>query len=214
MSLSRPEEIYSNSNDFYTKEESKRYNGNTGMKNTQEKLTKIALELINFNKNKKHKILDIGCGTGFSLDLLVNSYNQDKKDLLGIDPSKNMLFFTNLKNYNTKNIGFEDLEDLLKDYKNHFDIVLSISALNWIIANKKELEIKNIIKTIAKNINLLLKNNGICIIQFYPLTLDSLDYVKSSFLRSGFNVKEYVYNKDSNKKRKFFLVCSKIQNIY
>jgi len=194
-----PEKIFQDPNDFYTEEESNRYNQSSGMKKTQEDLTNIALDLSNFSKNKEISILDIGCGTGFSLDFLKEN---GFLSLKGIDPSKEMINIAKSKKHDVKLGGFQELSKIHEKY----DLILSISALQWIISNKQEREIKNIIKKTAKEIKRLLKTNGVSVIQFYPESEDVYQTVFSSFKRVFPYSEMFIYNSDSLKKRKFFMV--------
>jgi SAM-dependent methyltransferase len=200
----RPENSYENPNDFYTLEETRRYETNSGMKKTQTELTNIILNLffegVN-NQSKDISILDIGCGTGFSLEFLKNlGYN----DLVGIDPAKEMLNICKKKGFVSYLGGFEDLPKDIKTKK--FDLIISVSALQWILTNKQEMEIKNNIKALGKNLKNLLKENGRIIIQYYPPNKSSSEIIASSFERIGLNVKEYLYNEGNPKKQKHFLI--------
>jgi SAM-dependent methyltransferase len=200
-----PEKEYSDPNIFYTKQEANRYNNNKGMKRSQRLLTKIALDVSKVNINKKTKVLDIGCGTGFSLEYFLE-IGANLKNILGIDVSKEMLKIAKSKKFNVYEIGFLNLEKLLPK---KFDVIISISALQWMLTNKQEMEIKNQLKKIAKNINVLLKENGVFVMQFYPPTKEIIDVVISCFQKQKFIVEEYQYNKESSKKRKYFLVFTK-----
>jgi len=201
---STPEQSYENPNDFYTLEETKRYETNSGMKKTQTELTNIILELYfeeTNNQSKDISILDIGCGTGFSLEFLKNLKYQN---LLGIDPAREMLKIC-------KNKKFEcylgDFEKLPKEIiEKNYDLIISVSALHWILTNKQEMEIKNTIKKVGKSLKEILKEKGIIIIQYYPPDKETPKILNSSFQRVGFVVREYLYNEGNPKKQKYFLI--------
>ena len=97
-----PETEFENPNDFYTNVEAKRYDSNSGMKKTQTELTNIILNLFleeTKNHSKDISVLDIGCGTGFSLEFLkANGY----KNLTGIEPAKEMLKIAKDKKFNSE----------------------------------------------------------------------------------------------------------------
>ena len=174
-----PEDIYKDPNDFYTQEEVKRYDNNSGMKKTQMILTKDCIDLFFEKKviNQNIEILDVGCGTGFSLEYLKES---GFKKLIGIDPSIEMLNQCKKKGFLCYLGGFEDLSKI-KEIKNKtFDLILSISALQWCISNKPEIEIKNIIKKFGKDLLEKLTENGI-VITCYKLSL--IDLLKVVFTR-------------------------------
>ncbi|NCP71977.1 class I SAM-dependent methyltransferase [archaeon] len=198
--LEVPEKVFQDPNDFYTEDESNRYNQSSGMKKTQEELTKIALSLSSpFSNNLSLSVLDIGCGTGFSLEYL---RYLGYLSLKGIDPSKEMIKIAKSKKLDVKIGGFQDLSKIYEKY----DLILSISALQWVISNKSEIEIKNIIKKIAKDLKKILKEDGISIFQFYPDSETIFQTVFNAFKRFFINSEMFIYNSDSLKKRKFFLI--------
>jgi len=200
-----PEEEYEDPNDFYTKEEAERYDHSSGMKKTQEELTSLLLSFSKIHLHKKSKILDIGCGTGFSMVYLKYlGYG----DILGIDPAIEMVSIAKNKGLNVQVGGFLDLNELsLK--KESFDLIISISSLQWVISNRKEIEIKNIIKKIGKVVFDLLCVKGILAIQFYPKDKSIFDIVASTFERCGFIAHRFIYNEESIKKRKYLLILNK-----
>lgn len=200
-----PEQEFENPNDFYTKEEVKRYDNNTGMKKSQFLLTKIAFEILNIKITSSLKILDVGCGTGFSLEYLL-SKGVTKKNLYGIDVSKEMVKVSKKKEFNVKQLGFLELNRLKE---NNFDVIISISALQWILTNKPEMQIKNELKKIAKEIYYLLKAKGTFVLQYYPPNKKMNEILVSCFQKQKFIVEEYIYNKESQKKIKYFYVFSK-----
>ncbi len=200
-----PEEEYENPNDFYIKKEAERYDLSSGMKKTQEELTSILLSLSKAHISNKDRILDIGCGTGFSISYLKSL---GYKNVVGIDPAIEMINIAKRKKLNVKVGGFLDL-GALAFQKNSFDLIISVSSLQWVISNKKELEIKNIIKKIGKDVFNLLSEKGAFAIQFYPGNELVFDVVASAFERCDFNVRKFIYNEASIKKKKFILILNK-----
>lgn len=199
-----PESEFENPNDFYTFEEAKRYDSNSGMKKTQKELTSIILNLFieeTNNHSKDISILDIGCGTSFSLEFLKE---KGYKNLHGIEPAKEMLLLSKKKGFNVFLGGFEDIPKEIKNKK--YDLIISISALQWILTNKQDLEIKNKIKTLGKELKLILKEKGLILIQYYPPRKEIPETLISSFQRAGLNTEEYLYNKGNPKKEKHILI--------
>lgn len=204
MSNNTPESEFEDPNDFYTKEEAKRYDSNSGMKKTQTELTNIILNLFleeTKNHSKDISVLDIGCGTGFSLEYLrANGYN----NLYGIEPAREMLLLAKTKGFVVYSGGFEDIPKEIKEKR--YDLIISISALQWILVNMQEMEIKNKIKRLGKELKSLLKEKGLIIIQYYPPRKDLSETLISSFQRVGLDAEEYLYNKGNPKKEKHILI--------
>ncbi|HNW05983.1 MAG TPA: methyltransferase domain-containing protein [archaeon] len=204
MANNTPETEFENPNDFYTKVEAKRYDSNSGMKKAQTELTNIILNLFleeTKNYSKDISILDIGCGTGFSLEFFkAIGYN----NLEGIEPAKEMLLLSKEKGFSVLLGGFEDIPKVIKNRK--YDLIISISALQWILANKQDMEIKNKIKTLGKDLKSMLKEKGWIFIQYYPPRKEMSEILISSFQRVGLNAEEYLYNKGNPKKEKHILI--------
>lgn len=195
-----PEKEFIDPNDFYTEEESLRYENSSGMKKTQKELTEIALNLSKpLSDNKTIKVLDIGCGTGFSIEYLKE---KGYTDIKGIDPSREMINIAKFKKLEVKIGSFESLSKIYEKY----DLIFSISALQWILSNKKELEIKNIIKKLSKNLLNILKKEGIIVFQFYPDSQKTVETILSVFNRSFKTTSLYIHNSNSLKKRKYFII--------
>ncbi len=203
MAIETPEQEFENPNDFYTVKEAKRYDSSSGMRRAQMELTSLAFDIYKEKYRDFGKdigILDIGCGTGFSLEYLKeNGY----KKLIGIEPSKEMLALCRAKGFKCYLGDFENIPKEVTKAK--YGLIISISALQWVLVNKQELEVKNLVKKLGKTFKGLLKEDGIVVIQYYPPNEDTNEIVVSGFERAGFETETYVYNKDSKKKRKYFL---------
>ena len=112
-------------------------------------------EIIDFlrDKNKKSKILDIGCADGKLMEDLIKL---GFKNLSGIDNSENMISIAKkkLKNNNLDlNFYTQDIERI--KLKDKYNIITAIGLIEYL----------NKIKKLSKNINNLLKKNGILIIE-------------------------------------------------
>ena len=86
MTTQRPEQM-APADVFYNEQEAEKYTVNTRMINIQTQLTKRALEILAIPRNKQKLLLDIGCGSGISGNVL----GQRGHMWIGMDISKAML---------------------------------------------------------------------------------------------------------------------------
>lgn len=158
--------------DYYSKEESLRYDLSGAFRRIQESMAFDALEIADFSKN--FFILDLGCGTGFSMNVL----KSEGLKCLGIDISFEMLL-------HAKNKGFDvflaDMKSLpFKDES--FDGLISISAIQWESPEDYNLvldEIKRVIKDSA-------------VIQFYPKNPYEFDFFLKNAKKKFFEANAFI----------------------
>lgn len=94
---------------------------------SEEQRKKIEIIKLNINLNKDSFILDLGSGTGISSDFDCN--------VIGIEPSKELLKIACLKDKNIKHKYINDKAENLRNYKfkdKQFDYVISVSAIHHV----------------------------------------------------------------------------------
>lgn len=163
------------------------------MKKAQEELTLKVVELLEMKPPAK--VLDLGCGAGFSTNLL----REVGFEVIGIDINPLMIEKAKVKGLNVVLGDFRELEKHFKEKT--FDYVVSISALQWV---KKW----NDMKRVAEGVYYVLKDNGKVGIQFYPFSEVELNMFCKAFRRVGFNCKVKIENNRS--KRTIFLLLEKL----
>ncbi len=138
-------------------------------------------------------ILDMGCGTGYSSEILLNYGFR----VIGIDILSDMMQKAVDKK---KHYKWRDLCLILCDI-NHLpfkestiDHAISVSAYNFITANEKNRNKKEYIanKT-ANRLRKILKVNGRIVIEFYPEDENDLNLFTTSFTKNkftGFMIKD------------------------
>jgi 18S rRNA (guanine1575-N7)-methyltransferase len=196
--------------DSYIGDSSLEYDNSIWMERNQKKATLVCLQYLhddNLNKlgtfdninEKKCLIADLGCGTGFSSEILVEKGNR----VIGIDILIDMLSKAKTKKKFLKKE--KELELLLADInflpfrRASIDHLISISAYNFIIHGK--ILISDISKTVNKTARYLkkvLKPNGRIVIEFYPKDEKELNVFMSSFKDNSFD--GFMVKKDSNQK--------------
>ncbi|MBY9012318.1 MAG: class I SAM-dependent methyltransferase [Candidatus Lokiarchaeota archaeon] len=196
--------------DSYVGDNSSEYDNSIWMERNQKKSTLVCLQYLYDEKlnalgkvdclnEKNYLIADLGCGTGFSSEILVeNGYR-----VIGIDILKDMISKAKIKKSFLKR--GRELELILADI-NHLPIrlasidhMISISAYNFITQGKKlSGNISKTTNNTAKYLKKILKTNGRIVIEFYPKDEKELNYFISSFKDNGFD--GFMVKKDPNQK--------------
>ncbi|MFC2175060.1 class I SAM-dependent methyltransferase [archaeon] len=159
-----------------------------GMKRMQEALTERAIELLGIESGR---VIDIGCGTGYSTQVLAD----EGFDTVGIDPNEEMVKKAHERKLlcsvgSFENIPFEDRE---------FDAAVSISSLQWVTDYKQA----------AKEVSRVLKYSSHAVFQFYPETEEDAMKAAKAFAREGFKTSIAIDNPKNPKKKKTFLVLER-----
>lgn len=163
------------SQEYYTKEEVKRYNRSGAFKRIQELMTRTALEISHFKQDSK--VLDLGCGTGFSTKVIKDSgFN-----VIGCDINQYMLEHAENKSLSVVRCDMKSLP-----FKNEsFDYIISISTIQW--SEPKDYYI------ILEEINRVIKSDAV--IQFYPNSEEERDLFYNE-AKKLFTVKEVITRDD------------------
>jgi len=196
--------------DSYIGNKSLEYDNSIWMERNQKKATLISLHYLHDEKlnnlgiidslnEKKYLFADLGCGTGFSSEILVENGHR----VIGIDILMDMLSKAKTKKKFLKKE--KELELLLADI-NHLplkrasiDHIISISAYNFIIHGKNLIsDISKTINNTARYLKKVLKPNGRIVIEFYPKNEKELNAVMSSFKDNNFD--GFMVKKDPNQK--------------
>ena len=182
----------------YLDQKASEYNNSRSMERNQKHSTLLSLKFL-FDKKldeisgkalhieDNFLILDLGCGTGFSSEILI----EKGFNVIGVDILEDMLYKAREKKRNDKN--YENLDLILADINflpiqnNKIDHIISISSYNFIIHGLEQYgeKFKQINDT-AKSLHKLLKANGRIIIEFYPKDEKELNIFNKSFINNGF----------------------------
>ncbi|MHA1146661.1 MAG: class I SAM-dependent methyltransferase [Promethearchaeota archaeon] len=190
----------------YLGEKAKEYDTQTWMLRNQVKATITCLEYLFdtklgsefLNTDSKFLILDLGCGTGFSSEVLVRNDFR----VIGIDILWDMLSKANEK----ESLRQEEFAELILADMTHLPIrnnvidhIISVSSYNFITHKAHSMrDIYKIINNTTKQLKKVLKRQGRVIIEFYPETDEELDLYIKSFISYGFD--GYFVKKDPNQK--------------
>ena len=200
--MSRPEhqappEIY------YNDTEAQKYTSNTRNQEIQAEMTLRAIELLALPEHRHPAlIMDIGCGSGLSGEILTESGHE----WVGFDISPSML-----------SVGLErDVEgDMILADAGHgcmfrpgsFDGAISISVLQWLCNadtsyNSPAARLSSFFTTLYAS----LTRGARCVFQFYPESDDQVTFIMSQATRAGFGGGLVVDYPNSVKAKKIYLV--------
>lgn len=184
--------------DSYLGERSFEYANSKWMERNQKRTTMVCLQYLydekldkigktDFLDENSYLILDIGCGTGYSSEILIDSGLR----VIGIDILSDMLI--KAKTIKDCSVNGLNLDLILADIKylplryNSIDHLISVSSYNFILHEKKEQKEKEkIVNNTAKFLSQILKSNGRMVIEFYPNSPGELNLFISSFINNGF----------------------------
>ncbi|MBD3195769.1 MAG: methyltransferase domain-containing protein [Candidatus Lokiarchaeota archaeon] len=201
----------------YIGERAQEYGTLDWMEKNQKKTTRQCVEYlfdsklgsIEIEDFSNYLILDLGCGTGFSSEALLDlNFN-----VVGID-----ILFDMIEKANAKKTDFSSIQIFelilasitqLPFQPNSFDFIVSISAYNFITYKKKTMgEVNHILNETAAYLSKLLKDNGRIVIEFYPNTIKELNLFTSSFTNNNFNG-FYIKQNPTQKSGQTFLLLKK-----
>lgn len=167
------------------------------------------LRRIEIQKDFPYLILDLGCGTGFSSEVLLENGFR----VIGVDVLMDMLSKASQKK---RELSFSNIFELiLADINylpfriNSINHIVSISAYNFIIHEKRELgEKRKTLSNTARNLREILKNYGRIVIEFYPESDRELNLFTESFKNNGFDG-FFVKSNPNQKSGQTFLLLEK-----
>ena len=164
------------------------------MKRAQERIAQRVLELLPQTKGKR--MLDIGCGTGYT----AAAYQEAGYKVVGLDLMQNMVEKAKERGFDAHQGNMKNLSEIFEGER--FDVVTSVSALQW-IKNQEEL------KQVAREIYAVTVPNSPVVIQFYPRSEEELKQVAKVFRKNGFDTEIITDNPENPRKRTVYLVMKK-----
>jgi len=201
MSSKRPE-LKAPPEVFYNDDEARKYTSNTRMIEIQNQMTLRALELLALPEDEPCFLLDIGCGSGLSGEVLTEQGHY----WVGFDISSSMLDIAKEREVEG------DLLELdagmgVPFRPGTFDGCISISALQWLCnADKKWHNPVKRLHSFFTTLYTSLKRGGKAIFQFYPDSPSQVELITSQAMRSGFSGGVVVDYPNSTRAKKMFLV--------
>ncbi|CAH6722964.1 18S rRNA (guanine(1575)-N(7))-methyltransferase [[Candida] jaroonii] len=201
--MSRPEEL-APPEIFYGDTESFKYTSSTRVQHIQAKMTLRALDLLNLSPDEPHFLLDLGCGSGLSGEILT----EEGYNWVGMDISPSMLA-TALDRDADGDLILSDLGNGVPFRAGTFDAAISISAIQWLcnvdaVGNDPKKRLLRFFNTLYAS----LARGGKFVAQFYPKDQGQIDDILSAAKVSGFGGGLIIDEPDSKRNKKHYLVLS------
>lgn len=197
--------------EYYNEKEARKYTSNSRIQQIQVDLAQRAYDLLELPKDAHRLLLDIGCGSGLSGEVL----EQNGHNWIGVDISRAML-----------DVAKERLEDEVNQPEMNdfvqldmgaglpfqaavFDGAISISAIQWLCHSnsKRDNPQKRLLK-FFESLFACLSRSARAVFQFYPESDLQTEIICQQATRAGFQGGLVIDNPESQKQRKLFLVLS------
>lgn len=167
----------------------------------QEKLSERALELLALPDDESCYVLDIGCGSGLSGDVLTEADHT----WVGIDISSSMLNVA-VEREVEGDLILGDMGYGLPFRPGTFDGVISISALQWLCnADKKYHSPAKRMQVFFRTLYAVMRRGSRAVFQLYPENSDQLEMLTQQAMKAGFTGGLVVDFPNSSKAKKIFL---------
>ncbi|KAL1411300.1 18S rRNA (guanine1575-N7)-methyltransferase [Vanrija albida] len=198
--MSRPEEI-GPPEIFYGDTEAKKYTANTRVQTIQAQMTDRALELLQLPADQSCFLLDIGCGSGLSGEIL----DEDGHVWVGCDISPSMLEVA-LEREVEGDLFLQDIGQGFGFRPGTFDGAISISVIQWLLnADASSHSPPQRLTRFFTTLHSALKNPSRAVFQFYPNSDDQVQLITSCAQKAGFGGGLVVDYPNSRKARKMYL---------
>lgn len=183
--MSRPEDTLP-PDLFYNDIESRKYTTSSRIKSIQASMTNRALELLDLQEPSF--ILDVGCGSGLSGEILSNVDEEEggPHTWVGMDVSSSMLAQA-LERDTDGDMLLADIGQGVPFRPGTFDAAISISAIQWLCnAETSDVSPEGRLKRFFDGLYASLKRGGKAVCQFYPKNNLQRSMISSAAIKAGF----------------------------
>ncbi|KAK9460387.1 S-adenosyl-L-methionine-dependent methyltransferase [Lipomyces oligophaga] len=188
---------------FYSDVESKKYTSSSRIQHIQASMTLRALDLLSLPPHQH--ILDIGCGSGLSGEIL----SQEGDHIwAGMDISPSMLGVA-LDRDTQGDLFLADMGSGIPFRAGTFDAAISISAIQWLCnADSAGADPKRRLARFFDTLYASLRRGGKVACQFYPRDQAQTDSILQAAKTAGFSGGLVVDDEQSKKNKKFYLILT------
>ncbi|KAJ1561051.1 Williams Beuren syndrome chromosome region 22 protein [Nowakowskiella sp. JEL0078] len=198
--MSRPEHI-APPEIFYNEDEAEKYTVNSRIQTIQTELTDRAIELLQLPEDESCLLLDIGCGSGLSGEVL----DELGHIWVGVDVSPSMLNVA-VDREVEGDLILNDIGAGISLRPGMFDGAISISVLQWLCnADKSSHNPQQRLSRFFTTLYTCLTRTARAIFQFYPEDQNQVQLIVSSAMRAGFTGGLVIDYPNSAKAKKWFL---------
>ena len=183
--MSRPEDTLP-PDLFYNDIESRKYTTSSRIQNIQASMTHRALELLDLPDPSL--ILDIGCGSGLSGEILSSVPPEEggPHTWVGMDISSSMLGQA-LERDTEGDMLLADIGQGVPFRAGTFDAAISISAIQWLCnAESADVSAEGRLKRFFDGLYACLRRGGKAVCQFYPKNALQRSMISNAAIKAGF----------------------------
>jgi 18S rRNA (guanine1575-N7)-methyltransferase len=165
-------------------------------------MSERAIELLALPDDRSLMVLDLGCGSGISGEVL----SDNGHFWVGVDISPPMLDVA-VKNKPEGDLMLWDMGQGLSFRVGVFDAAISISAIQWLCnADKKSHVPQKRLLDFFSGLYRALKKGARAVFQFYPENGQQMELITNAAMRAGFGGGMVVDYPNSTRAKKYFLV--------
>lgn len=189
---------------YYNETEAAKYASNSHITAIQHEMAERALELLALPEGKTGFLLDIGCGTGMSSEVLLDAGHM----FVGVDVSRPMLEIARQdEDLESGDFVHQDMGLGMPFRPGSFDGAISISAIQWLChANASNENPRKRLLFFFQSLYGCLGRGSRAVFQFYPENDEQCDLIMGQAHKAGFNGGLVVDFPEAAKKKKVYLV--------
>ncbi|KAL4949721.1 S-adenosyl-L-methionine-dependent methyltransferase [Aspergillus filifer] len=183
--MSRPEDVLP-PDLFYDDNESRKYTTSSRIRNIQANMTHRALELLDLKAPSL--ILDVGCGSGLSGEILSQESSEQcgPHTWIGMDISPSMLDIA-LQRGVEGDLFLADIGQGVPFRPGTFDAAISISAIQWLCnAETSDVSPEGRLRRFFEGLFASLRRGGRAVCQFYPKNDAQRTMISGAAIKAGF----------------------------